>query len=243
MTIVFTLLFPKQLLVLFVHFSTYPHPHTLNCVLHLKDFQKLERTAKPQSNNKKPNRLLLTYRSLGASMETGPRSLPGSTGRQPSVFHTDLETVRESILQLWLRPQPPVSLLQRADSRRAAPWWFLSLCSLWAQLPIDATGCSCFTKISRHDVCPVAAAQQTGLGGNPASYPCTEQGPEFPDCCPKATGNGTGGLLLRQEKEGVSSLPPTLTNDLIPPFGMWGHQLRRIEFLMKPLTKCAQNTE
>lgn len=176
-------------------------------------------------------------------METGPRSLPGSPGRQPSVFHTDLETVRESTLQLWLRPQPPASPLQRADCHRAAPWWFLSLCSLWARLPVDATGCSCFTKISRHDVCPVAAAQQTGLGGNPASYPCTEQGPEFPDCCPKATGNGTGGLLLRQEKEGVSSLPPTLTNDLIPPFGMWGRQLRRIEFLMKPLTKCAQNTE
>lgn len=141
MTIVFTLLFPKQLLVLFVHFSTNPHPHTPNCVLHLKDFQKLERTAKPQSNNKKPNRLLLTYRSPGASMETGPRSIPGSRGRQPSVFHPDLETVRESILQFWLRPQPPVRLLQRADAHRAVPSWFLSLRSLRARLPIDAPGC------------------------------------------------------------------------------------------------------
>lgn len=218
-------------------------------MLHLKkDFQKLERTAKPQSNNKKPNRLLLTYRSLGASIETGPLSIPGRRGRYPSVYHTDLETVQESILQFWLRPQPPVSLLQSAGSHRAIVVSF-SLLSLGPVthrcnrlLCEQSAHCSCFTKISRHDVCPVTAAQQTGLGGNPASYPFTEQGPEFPDCCPKATGNGTGGLLLRQEKEGVSSLPPTLTNDLIPPFGMWGHQLRKIEFFMKPLTKLAQNT-
>lgn len=130
MTIVFTLLFPKQLLVLFVHFSTNPHPHTPNCVLHLKDFQKLERTAKPQSNNKKPNRLLLTYRSPGASMETGPRSIPGSRGRQPSVFHPDLETVRESILQFWLRPQPQyVSFRELTPTALCRRGFFLSALS------------------------------------------------------------------------------------------------------------------
>lgn len=130
------------------------------------------------------------------------------------MYHTDLETVQESIPPFWLRPQPPVSLLQRADSHRAVVVSFSLLSPGPAThrcnrlLCEQSAPCSCFTKISRHDVCPVAAAQQTGLGGNPASYPRTEQGPEFPDCCPKATGNGTGGLLLRQEKQGVSSLFP-----------------------------------
>lgn len=97
----------------------------------------------------------------------------------------------------------------------------------WSRLRSEQSArSSCFTKISRHHAGPVTAARRLGWGGNPASYACMVQGPAFPDCCPKAAGRGMGGLLLRQEKKGVP-FPPTLTNDLIPPFGMFGHWLRK----------------
>lgn len=112
-----------------------------------------------------------------------------------------------------LRPRAPVgSSTQRAGA-------------LSSSFALDMAQCSCFTKISRHHVCPVTAAQRLGWGGNPAAYQCTVQGPAFPDCCPKAAGHGMGGLVLEQEKEG-GPFPPALTNDLIPPFGMSGHWLR-----------------
>lgn len=173
------------------------------------------------------------------------------------MTQADLEALQESTLQFQLWPQPPWRVTGRppsADAQGAAVV-SCSLLSVWAPvthtwtrlLCEQSARCSCLTKISRHHVCPVTAAQQTGLGGNPASYPCPEQGPGFPDRCPKATGHRTGGPLRPQEKEGASALPtPQPANphhDLIPPSGMWDCQLRRIQLLVTPLTTFAQNTD
>lgn len=77
--------------------------------------------------------------------------------------------------------------------------------------------------------------------------PCAVQGPEFPDCCPRATGSGLqvcGGLRLRQEKGGVP-FPLTSTSDLIPPLGTLGHRLGTALTVVHEitLTKFAQDTD
>lgn len=169
-------------------------------------------------------------------MEIGPLSLGRGGGLKvwTQLTLNDVKSQNPVQLQFKPQPQPPIRSSMRLVSFHRAQ--VASLCSLWTRLPADGTGlllceqsarCSCFTEISRH-VCPVTA-RQTRLGRKSCILGPARCGVPSSQTagCPRATGNGTGGLLLRQEKQGVPS-PPAFTNDLMPPCGMLGHRLRKI---------------
>lgn len=145
-------------------------------------------------------------------METDPPSIPGNRWWHQSANRTDPDSGVSTTLDSSLASASTPEKQFYSHSLFPPSHRGFSLLSLdmvthrWNRLPWEqsARG-SCFTKISRHNVCPVTAAQRTWVDIlRPIA--CTAHGPEFPHCCPKATGNGTGSQLRRQEKEGVVSV-------------------------------------
>ena len=174
-------------------------------------------------------------------METGPQSTPGNRWwyQTEAAWPWKASGVKPTLT--------PVSASASRKKFYSESWLPLSsggfsLLSLdmathqWNRLLGEQSArCSCFTKISRHHVGPVTAARRLGWDGNPASYPCTVQGPAFPDCCPKAAGPGTGGLLLEQEKEGVPFPQPSPMTSYHH-LGCWPTGLEwYLQLFMKPL--------
>lgn len=172
-------------------------------------------------------------------METGPLSIPGNRYWHQGTNQTDLlrtSGVKYHLgLQLQLQPSQKKFYSYSLFLPSSSGFSSLSLDRVphrWNWLPCEqSAGCSCFTKISRHDVCPVTAAQRT-WADILHPIPCTAHAPEFSDCCPKATGNGTGSRLHGQEKEGAlfaplpcpSPSPPQRPNTTILDLGPSTHR-------------------
>lgn len=170
-------------------------------------------------------------------MEIGPLTIPGNRWWSQSVNQTDLERLQESIpsqTPVWASASTPN---KKFYSDRLFPlsnsgFFSLSLDMVthrWNRLLCEQSArCSCFTKISRHNVCPVTAAQQTRLGRKSCIL--------SPVLCRVLNSQTAAQEQQAMELEVCSSgrkrrefpSPSASTNDLIPPFGMLGHWLRMI---------------
>lgn len=188
-----------------------PHPHTLNTYYTYGDFQTWQEQQKQTNNKNNPGYFLPTQ----AGGEHGDRS---SVYTWQQVAASKYEWNRPLTIQGSMTPWTPASAStpkKKFYSRSLFPpshsgFSLLSLDMVthrWNRLLCEQSALgSCFTEISRHNVCAVTAAQQA-WADILHPIPCPAHGPGFPDCCPKASGNGTGSQLRGQEKEGVLSFP------------------------------------
>ena len=106
-------------------------------------------------------------------MEIGPLSIPGNRWWSQSVNQTDLERLQESKPS----PTPVWTSASTPNKEFYSDRFFPQNTNGFSLLSLDMVShrrnglvlceqsacCSCFTKIRRHNVCPVTAAQQTRL--------------------------------------------------------------------------------